>query len=451
LDISLIRNKQKLSFVKFISFHEGEDERTLLHLREIYCNNDRMASSIRELIKGELTAQLVTGKKVLLKPNWVKHSAKSVDDLCLRTNSSFILVVLEVILELKPSKITIGDAPIQGCRWDEIVTSEFSEKIDVLSSKYSVPIHIEDFRRRVFNTREGKPVADIRPLSDYLIFDLGKQSLLEPITTTGKTKFRVTDYNSERMNEAHSPGVHKYCLIRDFFESDIIISIPKIKTHEKTGMTGAMKNIVGINGDKDYLPHHRIGGTGNGGDCYPGSNILRYWSEHILDIANKNQGGIFYQTWKKIAKVFWRLSFPQKTHHLSAGWHGNDTTWRMVSDLNKIAVFGKSDNSISEIPQRKIYNICDGIIGGQGNGPLYPDPLPLGVISFSDNAVLNDICFAKLMKLQPEKIPLISNNISEEDLRSSTITYNSSSILFGDLSEFALNTAPAEGWETYLK
>ncbi len=68
----------------------------------------------------------------------------------------------------------------------------------------------------------------------------------------------------------------------------------------------------------------------------------------------------------------WKLSFPKKVHYLVAGWYGNDTAWRMVIDLNKIAIYGKQDGTISKTPQLQPHSLCDEIIGGQGDWPLNP-------------------------------------------------------------------------------
>ena len=58
-------------------------------------------------------------------------------------------------------------------------------------------------------------------------------------------------------------------------EADVIVNLPKLKTHKKAGVTCALKNLIGINGNKEYLPHHRIGGHNLGGDCYPGGSDLK--------------------------------------------------------------------------------------------------------------------------------------------------------------------------------
>ena len=55
-------------------------------------------------------------------------------------------------------------------------------------------------------------------------------------------------------------------------EADVFINIPKLKTHKKVGLTCALKNLVGINANKNWLPHHTEGTTDRGGDQFPASN-----------------------------------------------------------------------------------------------------------------------------------------------------------------------------------
>ena len=76
----------------------------------------------------------------------------------------------------------------------------------------------------------------------------------------------------------------------------------------------------------------------------------------------------------------------------------------MVMDLNLIATQGKLDGSISNTAERSLYTICDGIIGGQGNGPLSPEPLPLGIITISNDYFLMDEIVGYLLNLNIDKI-----------------------------------------------
>jgi hypothetical protein len=356
------------------------------------------------------------------------------------------LAIIEIVIANKPAKIIVGDAPIQSCKWELLLEDPFFLRIKELQDKYQVPIQIMDFRRVTFGQDINKTKP---PISEYLIFDLGKESELEPITSD-KNLFRVTSYNPDRLTESHCKGTHKYCITKALFDADIIISIPKVKTHQKVGITCALKNLVGINGDKDYLPHHRRGGVDLGGDCYPGKNYLRFWAECSLDNANRNSNLYKYKIWRYLTVILWKLSNPKKVHSLSAAWYGNDTTWRMVMDLNKIAIWGKSDGTISSEPQRTLLSLCDGIIGGQGDGPLNPDPLPLGIISFTNNSYLNDICMGILLGFDIGKIPLLKSAIKKLDGEDSNIFWNGEKISLEGLKKYSITTIPPPGWIDYF-
>jgi uncharacterized protein (DUF362 family) len=414
-----------------------------------YYNSTGLVETLSSLINYRFGMDQMQGKKILLKPNWVKHSTTPEDEFCLRTHDNFIIAALHAILKMNPSEVLIGDAPIQGCKWDKMITKSFIEEVIGLSLEYKIPVQLKDFRRRIYDVYKNSPESVIRPLSDYVTFDLGRESLLETITEPGKTKFRVTNYDPDRMSSAHAPGLHIYCITKEFFEADFVISLPKIKTHQKTVITGALKNLVGINGDKDFLPHHRIGGTRLGGDCYPGGSYLRYWSELAQDKANRRQGKTSFWFWQKLSSFLWIISFPGSEHHIAAGWHGNDTTWRMVLDINKIAEYGNADGTLSDNPQRQIFSLCDGIIAGQGDGPLNPQPLSLGIISFTNYSVLNDTAMALLMNLPINKIPLLVQDSCDRE-RYCEITFNGEKIHLGDLKRYSKKAVPPKGWIGYF-
>lgn len=438
-------------FVRVVPVFTHNDHRTIERLTLVYEDLPLLKSYLSSLLSGILGDAEIYGKRILLKPNWVKHSFSESDEICMRTHNRFLEAVLEVLLRHSPAKIVIGDAPVQGCIWDGVVSADLVDTIGKLSVKFSTPIEIRDFRRKVFRPSSNQPISDLHPQSDYRIFDLGPNSYLESITSVTRNVFRVTDYNPDLLAESHKPGVHKYCITNELFASDLIISLPKVKTHQKAGITAALKNIVGINGDKDFLPHHRLGGTEIGGDCYPGRNWLRYLSEISMDNANRNQGKAIYRLWQKVSSLLWRLSLPSSVHQFAAGWHGNDTCWRMVLDLNKIVVFGNSDGSISSEPQRKLYSLCDGIIGGQGDGPLKPFPLPLGIIAFANHSVLCDIALATLMGFDSMKIPMLKAAAEFCDLSEFDLYYDGRRASISQLREFSIKTQPPPGWIKHFK
>ncbi len=439
-------------FVKILPVYKNKEDRNLDFLSTIYTDKESIVSYLREILAEEfLSDEVIKGKRILIKPNWVTHSSIDTDEICLRTNDQFVLSALELVLEKSPEEVIIGDAPIQGCNWMKMINMNFYQQIEQLSVKAGIPISIKDFRRVTFDPRLNNPQRELHPISEYIIFDVGADSWLEPISNNTKKPFRVTCYDPRKLAETHREGMHIYCVTKEVFEADVVLSMPKIKTHQKTGITCALKNLVGLNGDKDYLPHHRVGGIKSGGDCYPGGSLLRRGAECFEDYANKNQGNKRYWVGHKASNFLWKLSMPDDVHQKAAGWYGNDTCWRMVLDLNKIVYYGKKDGTISKEPQRELYSLCDGIVGGQGNGPLQPKPLPLGVISFTNSTALNDICIATLMGFDYNRISLLqaaSGCIANENKE---IFYNNNKIDLNDLHNFSISTLPPSGWVNYLK
>ena len=423
--------------------------RDIEQLKEVYKDKNRLISLIDKVIDNRLNNTDIADKRILIKPNWVRHSKIKEDEWCLRTHDNFLLATLEYMLRLKPKEVMIGDAPIQGCHWSKMVTSELKNAIEKLSKKYDIPVEIKDFRRVHFDRELNNAIEQKEPLEDYVIFDVGKKSYLEPITEKGKNNFRVTVYNPDRFKESHRPGVHKYCISKELFDADVVISLPKVKTHQKAGITAALKNIVGLNGDKDFLPHHRVGGTDFGGDCYPGGSKLRYWSELSLDNANRNKGKWLYSIWIKVTSLLWRLSLPKKVHSLAAGWYGNDTTWRMVMDLNQIIYFGNKNGKLSDKRQRLFFSLCDGIIGGQGDGPLKPEQLPLGVLSFTNTSSWNDLVLSQIMGMESEKIPLLVSAKSFEKDAKIEFNLNGDFVNYKDFSKLAIQAEMPPGWTNY--
>lgn len=427
----------------------GQQPRNLQSLEKLYDDSNALNSIVFDMVNNlGIDFSKLTGKRVLLKPNWVRHDRKETDELCLTTHPKFILAVLELVLSYKPSEVIVADAPIQSCDWQRLLPQYFIEKVHALSNYYCIPIHIKDWRKRIVSEAKGAVLSDIRPMGDYTIFDMGKDSFLEPITDD-KHSFRVTGYDPDRLADSHKQGKHLYCVTNDLFNADFLIAIPKAKTHQKTGITNALKLLVGINGDKDFLPHHRVGGFDSGGDCYPGANKVLRLSEHVLDMANRRIECLAYKPLLMLAKMLWRLAPKTPEYSLSAAWHGNDTTWRMVMDLNMIARYGKHDGSLSQEPQRDIFYICDGIIGGQGDGPLNPEPLPLGVFMAGTNPASMDYALARLMGFDPDKLPLLNSAVCHFG-KSESLMINGIATKWSYIDEFALPTIASPGWNSYL-
>lgn len=348
------------------------------------------------------------GMSVLLKPNWVFHYNNSGCGMdCMVTHPLFIEAVLKEVLAAKPSRIIIGDSPIQFTEFGKLTGSGWA-KMDEISK--SCPIEIVDFRRCAID-ESGKVDFDRRALERNILFDLGYDSLLEPISEPVE-RFRITNYDPNALALTHRPGCHQYLLAKEPFEADVIINLPKLKTHKKAGITAALKNLVGINGNKDYLPHHRIGGSARGGDCYEGGFFAKRLAELFLDLKNTRINKTGYSFWNLCATAsigLQRILHPKVSTSIDGSWYGNDTVWRMVLDLNRIMLYGKIDGSMSPSPQRRIYSLTDGILAGHHNGPMAPEPMDLGAVTFACSSLFADIAHAALMHFDWHKIALLRN------------------------------------------
>ena len=345
------------------------------------------------------------GATVLVKPNWVNHRNLGPDgNDCLLTHPAFILAALREVAAAQPGRVVLGDAPIQDCRFSSLLSARWEEKF---AEALPCPLEIVDFRRVRFvgEKIEDGVVSDARPEERYILFDLAGDSLLEPITTR-IPRFRVTKYDPRELARTHRRGRHQYLLCREAFEADVVLSLPKLKTHMKAGLTGALKNVVGLNGNKDFLPHHRVGGSMLGGDCYPGASPVKRAIEYCLDRANRGIGTAAYLRWSRLATRLHRLQEHLGETQFEGGWHGNDTVWRMALDLNRLLLYGGEDGSLACTPRRRIFSLTDAIVAGEGEGPLSPSPRELGAVTFATSSPFADLVHAALLRFDWRCVPL---------------------------------------------
>jgi uncharacterized protein (DUF362 family) len=363
-----------------------------------------------------LGAVIPSGARVLIKPNWVLHWNQSGHGLeCLVTHPSFIEAVARYVALAKPSRLVIGDAPIQGC---DFTALRAACDLDGMAERLrrgtpaAVPVEILDFRRTVLMGHKlGDPKAeDLRDLKNFVLFDLGGRSLLEPLAGQSR-RFRVTMYNPGLLRRTHAPGRHQYLVAREAIEADVIVNLPKLKSHKKTCITGALKNLIGVNGNKEYLPHHRKGGQLRGGDCYPGGSWLKSRAEDLLDLANRRRPGMLQRLLARAAELVCRgAGAPPgpcgENGDLEGSWHGNDTVWRTCLDLQRILRYGRADGTLSDSPQRLVITLTDAIVGGEGEGPLANTPVPSGFVAGGLNPAAVEWVQARLMGFDPARIAL---------------------------------------------
>ena len=351
------------------------------------------------------------GANILVKPNWVLHENQGPWGIePLLTHASFVRAVVEALLRTRPSGLIVGDAPIQSCDFDRLLqVTELGGWGAQLQATEPVFGGIRDFRSTKCVMRGGvrETFEDQLSFDHFVLFDLGVESLLEPVTDHHRS-FRVTQYAPAQMAKTHAPGRHQYLVARDVIEADIIVNLPKLKTHKKAGVTCALKNLIGINGKKEYLPHHRVGGSGDGGDCYPGRSVIKRTLESAYDQLNRSTSAAARRAWSTGVRMLDHVArFRGDRLGVEGSWSGNDTIWRTCLDLNRILLYGRTDGTLADTPVRRVINIVDAIVAGQGDGPLAPQPFPLGLLLAGECAGSVDWVGARLLGYDPMRIPIV--------------------------------------------
>jgi hypothetical protein len=365
-------------------------------------------------------------RRVVIKPNWVKHQEHPEFPIAaLVTDSHLIDLTIQACLERYPDleKITVCDVPLQTCDWSLLVEQT---GLGTLMQKYAASkkplIRFLDLRRERWQLRNGfmeLSSADPGDPLGYAEVIVDEQSQLEEISRNAAS-FRVSDYDPQETVSVHCKGRHRYLIARTILEADLCINLPKMKTHQKSGITGALKNLVGINGSKAHLVHHQVGFPSDGGDEFPESaSHLFYYQARLREHLQKRSKLLFRMAkagWEAIKKmrriktIGTRENLSGNFYIGSGSWYGNDSIWRMVYDLNLVLVLAPiKGGRLESTPQRAVFSILDGWTAGEGNGPLQPLPVKAHTLAASANPFLIDFAMSKLMGFDWEKIRLLSN------------------------------------------
>jgi uncharacterized protein (DUF362 family) len=375
-------------------------------------------SSISELVSQlgySFTDFIKPGMSVFIKPNWVasrwRESCSHVDTLwSVITHTAVVEAVADQVAEaLKGSgKIMIGDNPSIDADFEELMRFTGVQK---LVSKYDVPCEILDLRPLVckdlkdygkkdkMSSHPGDPRGAVQ-------INLGKESLLYDVDST---LFRGVFDEREDTIASHTGETQLYTFSRSLYDADVYISIPKLKTHHKVGVTLNLKGLVGSITEKNQLVHWRIGTPEAGGDEYPSCESF---------LAAQKE------------KITHRGAHP-----------GNDTIWRMVVDLYT-AMLKK---------ERRYFSVVDGIIAGEGKGPFCPHSKNANVLIAGNNLLAVDIVSTRLMGFDPNKIRYLkhfvdTNTISFDNI---TIVSNKYNIMhFFNSDSVYLDFIASKQWES---
>ena len=460
-------------------------------MREIDSSNG-VHSAVREMLSllgldrlnfgttrwNPLGAYIRRGDKVVIKPNLVLHEFGAQKGAnCLTTHGSVLRAVLDyVYLAAGPEgRIVIADAPLQGAEFETLVSDAGLRQIqEFYHEKLRCEIEIIDLRQlHAVIDESSSLIRRVEPLPGdprgYCEIDLGQASRLGEVDGD-EPRYVVGDYDAAVTNERHRRPRHSYVVSRTVLDADAVICVPKLKTHSKAGVTVCLKNMVGIIGSKDCLPHHRRGKTNQGGDEFPADYPARW-----LLSARANaffQGRVPTGLWRvmrRFAGAVLGAGTPtngnarRSSFFPSGGWHGNDTIWRTVDDLNRILFFyDPANGAMQSQPQRRYFAVVDGIIAMEGNGPLRGRPKPAGVIIGGDDPVALDVVAATLMGFDWRRIRMLQGIADSKDASEyATFAGDEPSIeVVSNVPEWnslealrqkTLNFDPPSGWRKFVE
>jgi len=217
----------------------------------------------------------VQGLRVVLKPNLVEFDPHGV----VNTHPALVAAAISVFRQMGAREVVVAEGP--GHRRDTEYLLDASGLVDVLRETRATYVDL--------NTDAVRAV----PLASHY-------------TTLG------TLYLPETILGA-----------------DLLVSMPKLKTHHWAGVTLSLKNMFGI---------------------VPGA--VYGWPKNVLH------------------------------------WQGIDAS---ILEIN------------AALPVRR-FDIVDGIVGMEGNGPIQGDARPTGVVVFGDDPVAVDATCARLMRIDPARV-----------------------------------------------
>jgi hypothetical protein len=397
---------------------------------------------------------VVPNGKIAIKPNWVWDPPYCFQrPECLFatvTHSSLLRAIIDYsyIAVGKRGRISILDSPIEDTSWTRLHKWNLFDDVFRFYKKHTdVPIEMIDIR-------------DLESVRSKRGISLGKRRLslvhrrslpgdprgsvkLEMNLESEFSKWGLAEYGCLRSPQKwtkrevlkyHSKNKHTYYISRTLMEADLIVNVPKLKHHKKAGVTLSLKNFIGATSRKNGLPHFRAGNPPKG-DEYPfprrSVDIIK---SRISDINLLSTFGFSIRGYEHNRDQLPCDSAGCMKHQLYrikvGDWHGTDTLWRTILDLNKAVLCGDLNGILHDTRQRQYLSIIDGIVGGDGDSPLHPRPRKAGLLLSSEDPVALDIAATYLMEFDPHKIPTLEKARSISGLRPEAQSIANTEVVF---------------------
>jgi uncharacterized protein (DUF362 family) len=361
------------------------------------------------------------GDRVVVKPNLVSsknlHQKITGEKLAASsTHGSLLRPILDYALKAAGPRgqVRVIDAPVEGCELEKVAgplgvfaviehlkrQGQNVDFVDLRDFRVAPVFALDDVRRGGRSLNLGLLIRRRLPgdPQGYRLVDLGRDSFFADRNPPQHDRLRF--HRSHYMTPVahHTLQRNEYSIPQTLLDADVFINIPKLKTHKKTGVTLSLKGVIGLTNQKYWLPHFTEGYPEIGGDEFDARPGLADLVENKLSRFPLPRGHSL------VARAP-RIDAPPKI--LDGSWQGNRTLWRTILDLNRILFFADREGHVRGTPQRRYLTIVDGIVAGEGEGPLGATPVAAGLLIGGFDPSLVDAVACEAMGFEPMKIPLV--------------------------------------------
>lgn len=361
------------------------------------------------------------GGRVVVKPNLVSqknlHARIEGERLAASsTHGSLLRPLLDyAVRAVGPSgRVRVLDAPVEGCVVEDVagplgvfdVIRHLAERgapidfVDLRTFRMRPAFVLDDVRSAGRSFNAGALVRTSLPgdPEGYRTVDLGGASLFARGDAPPGSRLRFHRSHYTTPVPHHTGGRNEYSLPGSVLGADLILHVPKMKTHKKTGVTLGLKSVIGLTNQKYWLPHFTEGDPSVGGDEFDRPQSMRERAAHLMSRAPLPGG-------HSLVLRAPRLDAPPSV--IDGSWEGNRTLFRTIVDLNLAIEYARRDGTLATTPQRTLLTIVDGIVAGEGEGPMGSTPISAGMLVAGREAARVDEACARWMGLDPSKIPMI--------------------------------------------
>ncbi len=301
------------------------------------------------------------GETVLIKPNWVDFGP------AVFTRPQVVSPLIDMAIAAGATEIYVGDGAVNVPQTNDVMNNAgYSDMVSELDSQHP-GITIETLNLNVLD-------------SGWHWIYLGSHS---SFAGSGYTHYDLaaggsTLYGHSYYSTADPQGINPngdtlgwYAVSDKILDADVIINVPKMKTHQTMMATLSIKNLVGC-------------------------TISSTYDEEA------------YNTQSRI---------PHHTTDMEENYFNNDIFWRAIQDMNKIILYADENGDLQPAQQRKFLNVIDGIEAMEksqhhiygGGGTPYDRYIALA----STDPVAADAVACRLMGYDATIIPSIENADSD--------------------------------------